>query len=71
MLTRRSPAVRPAGLIVPPGQIRQGLRYVRGTSELLIPLVMIGVIGALAWEFPVSLPLMASRYSVVAPPPTA
>jgi MFS family permease len=44
-----------------PGQIRQGLRYVRGTPELLIPLVMIAVIGALAWEFPVSLPLMASR----------
>ena len=44
-----------------PGQIRQGLRYVRGTPELLIPLVMIAVIGALAWEFPVSLPLMASK----------
>jgi len=44
-----------------PGQIMQGLRYVRGTPELLIPLVMIAVIGALAWEFPVSLPLMASK----------
>ena len=44
-----------------PGQIRQGLRYVRGTPELLIPLVMIAVIGTLAWEFPVSLPLMASK----------
>ena len=44
-----------------PGQIRQGLHYVRGTPELLIPLVMIAVIGALAWEFPVSLPLMASK----------
>jgi len=44
-----------------PGQIRQGLRYVRGTPELLIPLVMIAVIGTLAWEFQVSLPLMASK----------
>jgi len=44
-----------------PGQIRQGLRYVRGTPELLIPLVMIAVIGTLAWEFQVSLPLMASN----------
>ena len=44
-----------------PGQIRQGLRYVRRTPELLIPLVMIAVIGTLAWEFQVSLPLMASK----------
>jgi MFS family permease len=43
------------------GQIRQGLRYVRRTPELLIPLVMIAVIGTLAWEFQVSLPLMASK----------
>ena len=41
-------------------QVRQGLRYVRSTPELLIPLVMIAVIGTLAWEFQVSLPLMAS-----------
>ena len=44
-----------------PGQIRQGLRHVRGTPELLIPLVMIAVIGTLAWEFQVTLPLMASK----------
>jgi MFS family permease len=44
-----------------PGQIRQGLRYVRSTPELLIPLIMIAVIGTLAWEFQVSLPLMASK----------
>jgi MFS family permease len=43
------------------GQIRQGLRYVRRTPELLIPLIMIAVIGTLAWEFQVSLPLMASK----------
>jgi MFS family permease len=43
------------------GQVRQGLRYVRSTPELLIPLVMIAVIGTLAWEFQVSLPLMASN----------
>jgi len=60
-------AMRAAGLFPArrvtrePGQIMQGLRYVRGTPELLIPLVMIAVIGALAWEFPVSLPLMASK----------
>ena len=42
-------------------QVRQGLRYVRSTPELLIPLVMIAVIGTLAWEFQVSLPLMATK----------
>src|SRR6478752_7979017 len=42
-------------------QVRQGLRYVRNTPELLIPLVMIAVIGTLAWEFQVTLPLMASQ----------
>jgi MFS family permease len=41
--------------------LRQGLRYVRDTPELLIPLLMIAVIGTLAWEFQVSLPLMASK----------
>ncbi|HWN61100.1 MAG TPA: MFS transporter [Streptosporangiaceae bacterium] len=42
-------------------QVRAGLRYVRSTPELLIPLVMIAVIGTLAWEFQVSLPLMATK----------
>jgi MFS family permease len=42
-------------------QVRQGVRYVRSTPELLIPLVMIAVIGTLAWEFQVTLPLMASK----------
>jgi MFS family permease len=43
------------------GQIRAGLSYVRETPELLIPLLMIALVGTLAWEFPVTLPLMASR----------
>ncbi len=43
------------------GQIRAGLTYVRGTPELLVPLLMVGLVGTLAWEFPVTLPLMASR----------
>jgi len=42
-------------------QVRQGLRYVRNTPELLIPRLMIAVVGTLAWEFQVSLPLMASE----------
>ncbi|MCA1222820.1 MFS transporter [Streptomyces sp. 8L] len=41
------------------GQIREGLRYVRGTPALLLPLVMLTVTGMLAYEFPVTLPLVA------------
>ena len=43
-----------------PRQVRDGIRYVRHTPTLLLPLLMIAVIGTLAWEFPVSLPLVAS-----------
>jgi MFS family permease len=43
------------------GQIRAGLRYVRHTPELLVPLIMITVVGTLAWEFQVTLPLMANH----------
>ena len=42
-------------------QVREGLQYVRSTPELLIPLLMIAVVGTLAWEFQVTLPLMASK----------
>jgi predicted MFS family arabinose efflux permease len=41
------------------GQVRAGFRYVRNTPELIVPLVMIAVIGTLAWEFQVTLPLLA------------
>ncbi len=43
------------------GQVRQGLAYVRSTPELLIPLLLIALVGTLAWEFQVSLPLMANQ----------
>jgi len=41
------------------GQVRAGLRYAWTTPELMVPLAMITVIGTLAYEFPVSLPLVA------------
>ena len=41
------------------GQVREGLRYAARTPELAVPLIMITVVGTLAWEFQVSLPLMA------------
>ena len=42
-----------------PGQLREGLRYVRSTPELAIPLLMMAVVGCLTYEFQVSLPVMA------------
>jgi MFS family permease len=41
------------------GQIRAALRYVRTTPELLVPLGLMAVIGTLAFNFQVLLPLMA------------
>jgi MFS family permease len=43
------------------GQVTSGLRYVRHNRELLVPMVMIAVIGTLAWNFQVTMPLMASQ----------
>jgi MFS family permease len=44
-----------------PGQMREGLRYVRRTPELAIPLLMMALVGMLAYEFLVTLPVMARR----------
>jgi MFS family permease len=44
-----------------PGQLREGLRYVRATPELLIPLLMMGVVGTLTYEFQVTLPSLAAQ----------
>jgi MFS family permease len=44
-----------------PGQLREGLRYVRSTPELGVPLLMMALAGALAYEFQVTLPVMASQ----------
>lgn len=43
------------------GQLREGLRYVRSHRELAVPLLMMGAVGCLTYEFQVSLPVMASR----------
>jgi MFS family permease len=42
-----------------PGQLREGLRYVGSTPELAVPLAMMALVGALAYEFQVTLPVMA------------
>jgi MFS family permease len=43
------------------GQLREGLRYVRSAPALAVPLVMMGLVGCLTYEFQVSLPVMADR----------
>ncbi|MFE7607060.1 MFS transporter [Streptomyces celluloflavus] len=42
-----------------PGQLAEGLRYVRATAGLWAPLVMMALVGTLAYEFQVVLPLLA------------
>lgn len=42
------------------GQIRQGLAYIRRTPALAQPMIMVAVVGTLAWEFPVTLPLLTT-----------
>jgi MFS family permease len=43
------------------GQLREGLRYVRSTPDLAVPLLMMAAVGCLTYEFQVSLPVMASK----------
>lgn len=42
------------------GQIRQGISYIRRTPSLAQPMIMVAVVGTLAWEFPVTLPLLTT-----------
>jgi MFS family permease len=44
-----------------PGQLRDGLRYVRSDPHLLVPLVMMAIVGTLTYEFQVSLPALATK----------
>jgi MFS family permease len=43
------------------GQLREGVRYARRTPTIAIPLAMMSLVGLLAYEFPVSLPVLAER----------
>lgn len=43
------------------GQIRAGLHYATTTPPLALPLLMVAVLGALAWEFQITLPLLAQQ----------
>lgn len=43
------------------GQLREGLGYVARSPDLAVPLVMIGLVGTLAYEFQVTLPVLAQH----------
>lgn len=53
-LRSRPPAVRR------PGQVRSGLRYVRATPELWIPLALMAIVGTFTFNFQTLLPLLAT-----------
>ncbi len=41
------------------GQLREGLRYCARTPDIAVPLAMMGLVGLLAYEFQVSIPVLA------------
>ena len=43
------------------GQLREGFQYVRATPLLLVPLLIMVVVGTLAYEFQISLPLFTTE----------
>lgn len=43
------------------GQLREGLAYVRSTPDLAVPLLMMALVGCLAFEFQVVLPILADQ----------
>lgn len=62
-LRRMRPAdLRPSPVAVrAKGQVRAGLRYARSVPELWVPLVMMSVIGTLAYNFQTVFPLFVTR----------
>jgi len=62
LLMMRAEELRSAPLVVrAKGQVRAGLRYARSVPQLFIPLVMMAVIGSLAFNFQVVMPLFVTQ----------
>jgi MFS family permease len=62
-LARMNPAELRQAPVTPKGkgQVREGLRYARSVPELWVPLLMMALIGTLAFNFQTVLPLFATR----------
>ncbi|MQA03962.1 MAG: MFS transporter [Streptosporangiales bacterium] len=44
-----------------PGQLREGLRYVRERPELLLPIIIVGVVGTFGFNFQITMALMTKE----------
>jgi len=58
-MMRASELYRQPGVRRAKGQVREGLRYVWGTRDLRVPLASMAVVGVFAFNFTVTLPLLA------------
>jgi MFS family permease len=50
-----------AGLLAMDAKVREGVTYVKGRKDLLVPLLMMALVGTLAYEFQVTIPLLAHQ----------
>ncbi len=58
-MMRASELYRRPGVVRAKGQVREGLRYVWSTQDLRLPLLSMAVVGVFAFNFTVTLPLLA------------
>ena len=59
LLMDRTALERSAPVARERGQLREGLRYATHTPQIAVPLAIMGLVGMLAYEFQVSLPVLA------------
>ena len=58
-MMRASELYRRPGVVRGKGQVREGLRYVWATPDLKVPLLSMAIVGVFAFNFTVTLPLLA------------
>ena len=58
-MMRAAELYRRPGVVRARGQVREGLRYVWATPDLKLPLISMAVVGVFAFNFTVTLPLLA------------
>jgi len=58
-MMRASELYRRPGVVRAKGQVREGLRYVWSTPDLRVPLISMAIVGVFAFNFTVTLPLLA------------
>ena len=58
-MMRAAELYRQPGVVRARGQVREGLRYVWATPDLKLPLISMAIVGVFAFNFTVTLPLLA------------